>query len=178
MTQTDIAMLPHKVGDFVVYKSLGIYKINDIRTEKFSGLDPRVYYVMNAASDKSSVAYVPVDLKDIDTHLRHILSSDEIDAAISDSRGEELEWIENPKDRAAAYDLLLSGGKSADLLRLFKVLTLKRREYAESHKKLYAGDIRILSAVEKIITEEFSFVLGIEKSEVIPYIISKIEATA
>ena len=81
-------------------------------------------------------------------------------------------------DRTAAYDALLAGGKSVDMLRLFKLLTLKRREYADTHKKLHMGDLRILSAVEKIITEEFSFVLGIDKSEVVPYIVNKIENIA
>ena len=57
-----------------------------------------------------------------------------------------------------------------------KNLALNKRETESKKKKFHVADSRYLSIVEKIITEDFSFVLGIDKSEVISYIIEKTES--
>ena len=59
------------------------------------------------------------------------------------------------------------------MLWLFCVLT--NYEIESQRKRHYAGDAKILAAVEKIITEEFSFVLGIDRSKVIPYILGRMK---
>lgn len=46
----------------------------------------------------------------------------------------------------------------------------------QKKRSFYASDKRILTAAEKVITEEFDFVLGIEPEEVIPYMIQKLRA--
>lgn len=164
----------HCKGELVVYRNSGIYRISDIRNEKFCGISERTYYVMCSVYDKSSVIYVPVDAKDITLAMRNIMSREEADEAVSRARCSANDWICDAKERAEYFDRLFDSGCCSDILWLYKVLTLYKTDTESSRKRLYASDARILAAAEKIITEEFSFILGIDRGEVLPYISEKL----
>lgn len=163
------------IGEHVVYRNNGIYRICDMRIEKFCGINERTYFVMCSVYDKSSMIFVPTDAKDIVTNMRRILSPSEIDAAISQAESSVNVWVEDVKERAEYFDRLFDSGSCSDILWLYNVLSDHKAETEKNRRKLYASDARILAAAEKIITDEFSFVLGIEKNEVLPYINEKIE---
>ena len=77
--------------------------------------------------------------------------------------------------RATHFEQILRGGKSSDILWLIKVLSLHKSDVESQNKKFYASDEKILDAAKKIILQEFSFVLGLNEDEVIPYIINLTE---
>lgn len=164
------AELPHRKGEYVMYKSSGICEITDIRTEEFSGSGERAYYVLRSVYDCASVIYVPVDAPSLDVNMRHILTRAEIHAIIDRTEDLGEEWIEDGKERAAHFDTLLASGDRAEILWLVKAISLYRIQAEKNKRKLYAADERILSSAERVIKEEFAFVLGIEREEVIPYI--------
>lgn len=165
----------HRPGEFVMYRGSGIYRIDDIRKESFGTIGERTYYVMSAAKDRNSIIYAPVDAKDIELNMRHVLTPDEIDAVIGESEGTDILWVEDTKEREARFSSILANGRSSDILWLFKTLTLYRTELERNKRKLYASDAKILAAAERAITDEFSFVLDIPAGEVVPYIVSKID---
>jgi len=160
------------IGEYVVYRSGGIYRIDDIRKEDFFGIGTKTYYVLVSVYDDNSMVYVPVDAKDLDRCLRPTLSADEINELIARAALELdiWEWPDDVKVRANLYDGLLSDGKCCDILRIYLTLQKYRDELEGGKKKLYASDAKLLAASEKILTDEFSFVLGIEKSDVSEYI--------
>ena len=57
-----------------------------------------------------------------------------------------------------------------------KELSLYRISAEKEKKKFYVSDAKLLAAAEKAIFEEFAYVLGIERDEVIPYIMNKAES--
>lgn len=168
----------HSVGECVVYRGSGIYRIDDIRDEDFCGLGRRTYYVLSSVFDHSSVIFVPLDAKDIEKTLRNVLSCDQIDEVIAKAGENPVEWVEDVKSRAEYFDRLLTEGCCSDIIGIY-IKMMKYKDSIESgRKKLYASDAKILAAAERIITDEFSFVLAIPKSEVLGYISARLSPSA
>lgn len=163
----------HSIGGLIVYRNNGIYRIGDIRKESFCGIGERTYYFMCSVYDKNSVIYVPIDSKDISSTMRPILSPEDIDGAISRAVSSENTWRDDVKERAEYFDRLFDSGDTSDILWIHKSLSRYKAGLEAGRRKLYASDSRILAAAEKIIIEEFSYTLGIEKSAVLPYIVEK-----
>lgn len=160
----------YKIGDFVMYKNNGICKITDIRPQTFGDGAERIYYVMCSVYDERSVMYVPTDAKDLDLNMRPILTCEEITAIIRESELIPMDWIPDSKKRSEYFESIMTGGNRAEILWLVKLLSIKKREAEETKTKFYAADAKVLAGAERIISEEFAFVLGLKKSEVIPYI--------
>ncbi len=160
-------------GDHVIYKNNGVCLVEDVRPLSF-GTIQREYYILRPLNNEGTV-YVPTDSGENTPKLKKIPTSDEIDALIDQTEHSDLKWIENSKMRIVAFDKLLSSSDRASILWLLKMLSVKKKEEAARNKKLCANEERILTAAEKIITEEFSFALGLPKEDVVPYILRQIE---
>ena len=166
-----------KINDDVLYLGTGICHIDDIRTETF-GDDSKEYFVMHAVNDPKSVIFVPVDSERLTSSMLELLSPDEINSLISESETLELEWISDNKQRMTKFGEIISSGNRLDTLLIFKSLSIMKKELEAQKKKFYATDERLLAGASKVIVEEFSFVLKIDKNDVVPYILNQIEKTA
>ena len=165
------------INDDILYLGTGICHIDDIRTENF-GTEPKEYFVMHAINDPKSVIFVPVDSERLTSCMLELLSPDEINELIAKAENHELEWIPDNKQRMTRFSEIIASGNRLDILLVFKSLSLMKKAFEERKKKFYATDDRILIGASKVIVEEFSFVLGIDHNEVIPYILKQIEKTA
>lgn len=165
--------LEYKINDFVMCKD-DVCKIIDIKKMEFSGIDERKYYVVEPVGEQSARIYVPVDLKDGDAAIRKILSVNEVNSIIERSENIELTWVEDGKERVNHFDRILQNGDMAEILWMLNILKERRQELEAEGKKLYVGDTRIFETAEKMITEEFAFVLGIKKDEVESYILERL----
>jgi len=166
--------LKHKIGEYVIYRQIGICQIVDIRKENFDSSVEKTYYVLKAMSDKT-IIYVPVDSQEIELFMRHILTADKIQSIIDKAETAQNEWIEDSKLRANYFEQLLQNGNRSEILWIVKVLSLHKIDVEKSNRKFYVSDERILAKAEKLIIDEFAYILGVEKSQVIPYIISHIK---
>lgn len=164
-----------KTGDYVSYKKNGICRITDIVTREFAGMEPKIYYEMEVVFDSHTVLYVPVG-SSAEQSMRHVLTAQEIHDVILDSEQYQDAWIEDGKIRAVQYEAMLEEGNCSRILWIMKMLSFHRAQAEKNNKKVYAADARILAEAEKIITEEFAFVLKIEKEQVIPYIIDHLHS--
>ncbi len=160
----------HKIDDYVMCKD-DVCKIVDIKKMEFSGIDERMYYLVEPVGEQRARIYVPVDMKDADATIRKVLSVDEVKSIIERSENLELSWVEDGKERVNRFDKILQNGDMAEILWMFNILKERRKELEDEGKKLYVGDTRIFETAEKMITEEFAFVLGIKKDEVESYIL-------
>lgn len=162
------------VGDYVMYAGNGICRIDDIRRERFSGLEERLYYVMSSVYDSGAKFYLPVGMDDIERRIRPLLSEVEIWAIIDETEDIGSRWIENDDSRMAAFEQVLRGGEIAEILWLVKILNLHKIEMRESGRKFRSCDEKVLAHAERVITEEFAFVLGLRRESVIPRIVDYI----
>ncbi len=165
----------YNIGEYVRYKSGTICCVKEIKKMKFAGMDERMYYVLSAVNDEKSVNYVPVDCKEIDKKVKRLLTAEEIDEIISETEGMHGEWVEDSRERAVKFEEILGAGDRAKILWVLKTLAIYKKELEVQKRKMYASDARILSTAERMIKEEFAFVLGIDKEEVAGYIKGKIE---
>ncbi|MGI6744596.1 MAG: hypothetical protein BWY46_01536 [Firmicutes bacterium ADurb.Bin300] len=154
-----------------------VCKIAEIKKMNLAGAGNRTYYIVEPINEEGSRTYIPVDFDGIDSAMRVILSVDEINAIIEQSAQKELPWIKDAKERVSSFEQILQSADRAKILCLLKMLKAKKREVESEKKKLYMGDLRILERARKMITEEFSFVLGLEKSEVEPYVSVRLDSS-
>lgn len=157
------------IGDYVQYQSTGLCQIEDCRQEDLTGKGNQLYYVLKSVYDKVTT-YVPATPEAVKDKMRHLLTSNQINDMISKSNTEDNKWIENSKLRQTEFSKIIKDGDRKQILWLVKVLLLHKKEVEKQKKKFYSSDERVLMMAEKMITEEFAFVLGMDRDDVIPYI--------
>ena len=155
-----------------MYKNSCVCRVEEIQNRSFTGIGERLFYNLRPVGDARTVFYVPADSPDLDSIMRQIQTPEEISEAISQSEKTKNIWIDDVKSRAIRFGELVSYGSTADVLWVGRALSDHRDAAQKEKRKLYASDARLLADAEKIITEEFSFALKLERDDVIPYIIS------
>lgn len=161
-----------QIGEVVSYGTTGICTIEDIRCESLSraGVKKQEYYVLRPAATPTCITYVPVGNEKLVGKIRRIMTREEIDQMIDSVKGQSLPWIEDTRQRSEAYQRVLSGGISGELLKLISCLYLEKKNRACGGKKFCATDEKILSSAERMVSEEFSYALQIGEKQVAPYI--------
>ena len=107
--------------------------------------------------------------------MRRILSSAEIDALIRSMPDEELISTDGESERREKYTDILRSGDRRQLVRLIKTLYMRQAERKEQKKKPSAEDERFMRDAEKILYEEFAYVLHIQREQVLPFITRQIQ---
>ncbi len=169
-----------QIGQVVSYGATGVCTIEDIRYESLSraGTRKQEYYVLRPVSAPTCATFVPTGNPKLLAKMRNIFSKQEIDALLDSIRGTRLEWIPDTRQRTEAFSRILSGGITAELLMLISCLYLEKRARAQVGRKFCATDEKLLSTAERMVSEEFSYALGIPQSKVTSYIAERMEEKA
>jgi len=169
-----------QIGEVVSYGATGICTIEDIRMESLSraGTRKQEYYILRPAATPTCTTYVPVANEALTARMRRIFTKQQIDQLIESVRDSRLEWIEDIRRRADTYGQILSGGISAELLKLIGCLYLEKKSRGQGGRKFCATDEKILSSAERMVSEEFSYALEIPQNKVSAYIAEKLGNTA
>lgn len=164
-----------EIGEVVSYGTTGICTVEEIRMESVSrsGIKKQPFYILRPASTPSCVTMVPVSNEQLTGKMRRVLKKPEIDAMIARVRGQCLPWIEDSRQRAEAYSLILSKGITEELLLLIASLYQEKRRRTEDGRRFGLTDERLLSSAARMVSEEFSYALSIPKSKVTAYIAEK-----
>ncbi len=165
----------HNVGDTVVYRKQGIYKISDIKEQKI-GTVKKDYYVLSSVYDKNATVYVPVDSEVLVAQMEHVLSKEEIHAIIDKSEENGVLWVENTTERAIYLDEIVKSGDLAKILAVLKMFILRKENKEIKPVRTFARDEKAFAAAQKAVTEAFAYPLGLEKGEVIPYITERVKS--
>lgn len=161
-------------GEYVVYHTQGICKVSAIVEREICGKTEE-YFELHPVYDESVCLFLPVKNSNITDKMRKVITKEEIDDVIKDSTAETDIWIENDNRRREKYREIIAEGDRKQLIRLIRTLYNRRKSLQGTTKKLHVADERVMKEAEKILHEEFAFVLGIEPAQVVPYIIKKIE---
>lgn len=162
----------YQIGTVVSYGTTGICTIEDIRMESLSraGARKQEYYVLRPLATPTCVTYVPTGNEALTGKMRPVMTGEAIDSMIDAVGGETLPWIEDTRQRADAYQKILNGGISGELLRLIGCLYLEKKSRAKGGRKFCATDEKLLSSAERMVSEEFAYALHIPEKEVSAYI--------
>ena len=83
---------------------------------------------------------------------------------------EEVEWIEDNRQRSTRFQQILLEGSAPELMRLTKAVWRRRGELRARGKKNLMADETAFKKAERILFGELSLVLGIAPNEIVPYI--------
>jgi len=163
-----------QVNDTIMYGKKGICKIVDITEKDFMGTK-KEYYVLKPMNDKSATLFAPMHNEKIESKMRRILSEEEIYQLIESMPHEEANWIKNENERKEQYKKIIAGGNHIELIKMIKALYIHKQEREADGKHLYLSDERFFKEAERILYEEFQYVLNIQREELLPLIFKKIE---
>ena len=149
----------HSVGEVVVYGVQGVCRIHELCRRKFDRVE-KEYFLLRPIFDERSVIYVPIDKPELVGQMRPVLTKDEVDELIATLSGSACEWIDDDDDRK---DFCA------------EVIRYSRNEALKGQKKhFHIADERNLKRAEKLLHEEFAYVLGLMPDEIPAYISARL----
>ncbi len=163
-----------KINDVIVYGSEGVCQITGVEEIMFGGTSTE-YYVMKPMDGRKTTFYIPTGNQALLAKMRKPLSKKEIDdffAALGDM---DPIWIENDNERKIAYGKILADGDRQDLMRMIKALHLQKQEREAVGKHLRMWDERVMKDAERILYNEWQYVLEMDRDRLTAYIHDRIE---
>lgn len=161
-----------QAGNFVIYRSTEICRIEGFETKSFDNVTSKEYCVLIPADGGSARYYVPKEFAE--AKLRRLLTKEEIDALIDGMKGEQPDWGGTEDRRKDMFSEVLTSGDYRRIISMMHSLYQEKQARIAQGKKLLAADEKAIKAAEALIDHEFSFVLGIERSEVAAYIAERL----
>lgn len=164
-------------GSRVVYGTNGICVIEDIKPISFDyDNKEKMYYILKPLSNPSSTIFVPLDNKVLESRLRDIMTKEEINSLILHIGDKEIKWDKDRRSRNEKFHEILAGGVREDLLLMIRCINTKKQELTSEGKHLPATDSNTLKTAERLLEEEFSYVLDIVPENVEAYIKSLLDS--
>lgn len=151
-------------GDIVMYTTYGICKISDI-IEMSLGGKKNQYYVLHPLRESKTELTLPVDNPMTKIRLHPLLSEGDINDLIHQIPFMEVYWIERDNDRKTQFGDIVKSGDRKETLRLIKCIKYHAHDIKDKGRKLHATDETAMKDAEKLILDEFSYVLGIEREK-------------
>ena len=161
-----------KIGDHVVYRSVGVCQVIAQEQQRPAGLAPILYYKLRPIADENSVYYVPC--ASADTKLRRLLTREEvlglIDTIPRPGEEDEALWTDDRRARRERYAQIMKGDDLKALVNMISTLYF-RKQASEAHgRRFSAMDETAMRNAESLMLQEFGMVLGMEEEEVRSFI--------
>ena len=163
----------YKINDNIVYPSVGVCKIIDIKRENFSG-EEKEYYILKPLYAKGETTLFLLT-QGARVKTRNLLTKKEADALINKMPTIKPLEIENNRHRVNAFNQILKSCDNEKIISLIALLYNEKLEKSETGKGLRATDERIFNDAQKLINQELACSLGITVDEVLEYISKKIK---
>ena len=151
------------IGEKVLYGVNGVCSVEGVTVRRIGKTDIE-YYVLKPLSLGSSTLFVPTSNAALCSKMRGLLSAEQIRSVLSDA-GEGGEWIENKSLRGDSFKGVISRGDFSELIAMIRLIRAHEATAVASGKRLHASDERLLREAEKMVSEEISIGLGVDRSE-------------
>lgn len=171
-----MAELRLNIGDCIHYGSHGVCRVVGLEEKEFRGCK-KEYYLLTPISEEHIRLYLPTDAEFSRVKLRKVLSAEEIYDLIRQEKAQETRWIADSKLRREVFSRTLRNGETAELLRMVKALH-SHQSQLPGGKALPMSDLEMLRTAEKLLYNEFNYVLHMEKDKILPFILGEYEAPA
>jgi CarD family transcriptional regulator len=161
-----------KVNVYVVYGSVGVCQIRDIRKDEYNINDETKYYVLKPVYGDNMTIKIPVNNPNVS--MRAVLTKEEVLSLIVTMPINETIWIDDNRERSEQFTAVLRTGKTEECAKLIKTIYLEKEARSAEGRTVTKKDEDILNIAEKHLNEEFAIVLDISPDEVAPYILEHI----
>lgn len=164
------------IGSYVMYGSNGVCRIEEIRSESFTG-KARDYFILSPVDDPKTTIYVPTDEEALTARMSPLLSREELVTLLRESyRDGTTEWINDPRARSEAFRSVLQSGDRRGLFRMLRTIHERREAQLANGKKLYAADENAFHQAERMLHGEIATILSIPADEVPSFIQAQLAA--
>jgi len=161
-----------KVGEYVVYGTNGVCKVESIGTLNM-GMGDREYYTLAPVYEKKSKLFTPVDNQKI--IIRPVLTKQETDELIDEIENIDLLCVEDEKKREETYKEAMRTCDSKQWVKIIKTLYLRKQDRLSQGKKATSSDEKYLHMAEQNLYGELAFSLNIPKEDVEHFITERIQ---
>ena len=164
----------YTIGDTVLYGMDGVCTVTDITMRTF-GKEQAEYIVLTPLYQGQSVIYVPTASETLLAKMRRVLSESEIRQIVREVAAEECAaWITDENARRAHFKAILQSGDRREVIRMIKAIYLHGKEQKENGRKLHHSDDMMMKDAERLLYDEFAYVLGIKPDEVLAFIANEL----
>ena len=162
-----------QVGSQVVYGIHGVCCIIDVEVRRVDRKKVE-YFVLEPIGQPGARFYVPMRNEVALSKLRPLLTKEELEALILSDATHQNCWVSDENHRKQKYRELINGGDRAALISMIRALHQHKEDQLAAGRKFHLCDENFLRDAEKLLSSEFSMVLGIAPNEVGAYIESKL----
>ena len=159
----------YSIGQTVLYGTNGVCNITDITTKKVGKISLE-YYVLKPLCSNTSTLFVPIHNEQLVSKIRYVLTEDEIKNVL-ENLPECDEWNNNKFERAENFKGIIASADFLELVKLIRLIHIHEVQQYSHGKRLHISDERILKEAEKMVCDEVSFVLQIDRNSVIQLIL-------
>ena len=162
-----------QVGMQVVYGIHGVCTITGTETKTVDRKKVE-YFVLTPNEQPAARFYVPTQNQVALSKLRPLLTPEELEALLSSESTHRDCWVTDENQRKQKYRELINSGDRATLISMIRSLYKHKENQLAAGRKFHLCDENFLRDAQKLLTSEFSLVLGIPQSEVGAYIEKKL----
>jgi len=163
----------YEIESVVMHITNGICKTKDIQEKSFTQNINQKYYVLQPVFETGTTLFVPIENNP--ARIRTLLTKEEINGMMQTlANQQDKPWINDDNQRLSHFKTVLKNGNQQEILSMLHTIYLKQIQKKQSGKKLRFTDERVKNAAEKLVQQEFSYVLQIPQEEVSDWICSHI----
>lgn len=163
----------YQTGDLVMYGVHGVCTVVDVETRKVDRKTAQ-YLVLEPREQTGSRYLVPTGNPNAMAKLRPMLTVQELEALLSSGEVRQDCWIADENQRKQHYRELIGSGDRTALLRMVRTLHAHKQAQQALGRKFHLCDENFLRDAQRLLSTEFSVILGITPAEVGPYVLEKL----
>ncbi len=158
------------IGELVMYGIHGVCQITDTETRTVDR--KRLSYLVLEPRDNSGARFlVPTHNEAALAKLRPVISRAELEALLSSEEVRRDVWIPDENARKLRYRELITSGDRTALLQMVFSLHAHKKTAQAAGRKFHLCDENFLRDAQRLLSAEFSLVLGIAPNEVGAYVL-------
>ena len=129
-----------EIGEYIVYGTSGICRVEEICSSPYDKKDPRTYYLLIPSHNPmGSTIYTPVDNERVP--MRRLMTREEIDALICAMPEIELVQVPVEKQRREIYRTTIGALRPEGYVSVIKTVQRRREELSAARKHFPVSDL-------------------------------------
>lgn len=157
------------VGEYIVYGTNGICRVEEICSSPFDATDTRPYYLLVPLNNPmSSTIYTPANNERVP--MRGLMTREEIEALISCMADVEELVVPVEKQRRELYRTTIATLAPKGYVSVIKTVQRRRAQLAAAHKHFPVTDMEYGRLAKHLLYSEIALVLGMEENSMESYL--------
>lgn len=159
----------YQPGVQVVYGIHGVCRILKLEYQMINRKKTE-YYVLEPINHPGTRFYVPTQNQAAVAKLRPVVTQQELDELLRTAGSSESIWTDDENQRKQLYRSLITEGDRSALIAMVSALHKHKASQAAAGRKFHLCDENFLRDAERLLSSEFSLVLGIPEEDIGNYI--------